>query len=66
MMHIETAGRDTFSMNWFEDGVRQRETFTAAYFAAAKLTRERATPVCDSLMLRLTYGLRLWSPKFGG
>jgi hypothetical protein len=39
--HIETAGPATFTLGWFEDGARQRDKFTNAYFLAAKLTRER-------------------------
>ena len=41
IMHIETSGASTFTVNWYEDGARQREKFTEAYYAAAKLTRER-------------------------
>ncbi len=38
--HIEEAGIDALSPNGYEDGAKQLEAFTSAYFAAAKLVRD--------------------------
>ncbi len=38
--HIEQAGSEALSPKGYEDGFRQHEKFTRAYFAAAKLVRE--------------------------
>ena len=40
MRHIEQAGSEALSPRGYEDGQRQHEKFTAAYFNAAKLVRE--------------------------
>jgi len=41
MKHIEDAGAKALSPSGYDDGLRQHEKFTSAYFAAAKLVRER-------------------------
>lgn len=41
MRHIEEAGVEALSPKGYADGAKQHEKFTAAYFAAAKLVRER-------------------------
>ena len=41
MKHIEESGDKAFSPSGIEDGAKQHEKFTAAYFAAGKLVRER-------------------------
>lgn len=40
IMHIETAGEETFSFKWYEDGANQREKFDEHYYESVKLTRE--------------------------
>jgi hypothetical protein len=39
--HIEEAGPDALSSQGYQDGARQHDKFTNAYFKAAKLARER-------------------------
>jgi hypothetical protein len=41
MKHIQEAGAEALSSTGYTDGARQQEKFTAAYFAAAKLVRQR-------------------------
>jgi len=38
---VRTAGPLTFTTEWFQQGETQRSKFSEAYFAAAKLARER-------------------------
>lgn len=40
MRHIEQAGAEALSPKGYDDGAKQHEKFTTAYFAAAKLVRE--------------------------
>jgi hypothetical protein len=39
--HVEEAGAEALSPKGYEDGAKQHEKFTTAYFSAAKLARER-------------------------
>jgi hypothetical protein len=41
MRHIESSGANALSPSGYDDGEKQHEKFTKAYFAAAKLVRER-------------------------
>ncbi len=41
MRHIDEAGAKALSPTGYDDGAKQHEKFTSAYFAAAKLVRER-------------------------
>ncbi|MGA7442214.1 MAG: hypothetical protein WBW82_08600 [Candidatus Sulfotelmatobacter sp.] len=41
MRHIEEAGAKALSAGGYSDGLKQHEQFTNAYFAAARLVRER-------------------------
>lgn len=41
MRHIEEAGAKALSASGYSDGFRQHDQFTKAYFAAARLVRER-------------------------
>lgn len=41
MKHIEQSGAKALSPSGYEDGAKQHEKFTTAYFAAAKQVRER-------------------------
>ena len=39
--HIQNAGSDALSPSGYQDGEKQRDKFSEAYFNAARLTRER-------------------------
>lgn len=41
MRHIEQAGANALSPSGYDDGEKQHQKFTKAYFAAAELVRER-------------------------
>jgi hypothetical protein len=47
MKHIEESGEKSLSPSGYQDGAKQHEKFTAAYFAAGKLVRERLTRLSE-------------------
>jgi len=47
MKHIEDAGAKALSPHGYSDGLKQHEKFTGAYFAAAKLVRQRLKQLSD-------------------
>jgi len=46
--HIEQAGVEALSPKGYDDGLKQHEKFTTAYFTAAKLVRERFNQLSQS------------------
>jgi hypothetical protein len=48
IQHIEEAGVEALSPKGYEDGAKQHERFTAAYFTAAKLVREHFNQLSQS------------------
>jgi len=48
MRHIEEAGVDALSPKGYDDGAKQHEKFSTAYFAAAKLVREHFKQLSQS------------------
>ena len=48
MRHIEQAGVEALSPRGYDDGAKQHEKFSSAYFTAAKLVREHFKQLSQS------------------